>query len=143
MELGTYSTAKSSAGCSSGVTSKAWPLLIAQGLAIESDGAVRYRANMVAALQRRELLRVAGQLSDELGLEFVEAPAGARIEGVLRRPVELAGGRYALVAKAKEFTLVPWRPVLDRHVGKAVSGIMRERGVSWSIGRVRTGPSIG
>jgi hypothetical protein len=72
--------------------------LIAQGLAIESDGAVRYRANMVAALQRRELLRVAGQLSDELGLEFVEAPAGARIEGVLRRPVELAGGSYALVA---------------------------------------------
>ena len=93
-------------------------------------------------LQRRELLRVAGQLSTELDLTFAESSSGDRVEGVLRRPVELTSGRYALVAKAKEFTLVPWRPVLDRHVGKSVSGIMRERGVSWSIGRGRGGPTI-
>jgi len=51
-------------------------------------------------------------------------------------------GRFALVEKSREFTLVPWRPVLDRHVGKSVSGIMRGDGISWSFGRGRSGPSI-
>lgn len=116
--------------------------LIGQGFAAQDEGAVRYRPDMLAALQRRELLRVAGQLATELDLDFVEARPGERIDGVLRRPVELASGRYALVVKSREFTLVPWRPVLDRQVGKAVSGIMRERGVNWSFGRSRGGPAI-
>src|SRR3546814_14636002 len=98
---------------------------------------------MLPALQRRELLRNAGQLSDELGMGFDETCPGEQIEGVLRRTVELASGRYALIAKAKEFTLVTWRPVLDRHVGKSIAGIMREGDVSWSIGRGRRGTSFG
>ena len=116
--------------------------LIAQGFAEETDGGVSYRPDMIAALQRRELLRVAGQLSDELALHFVATEPGARIDGVYRRPIELVSGRFALVEKSREFTLVPWRPVLDRHVGKSVSGILRGDGVSWSIGRGRGGPTI-
>lgn len=119
---------------------RAW--LIAEGYAEPGEGRAHYPPGMLAALQRRELLRAGEQLSVELDLAFVEAQSGERIEGELRRSVELAGGRYALVAKTKEFTLVPWRPVLERHVGKNVSGIMRERGVSWSIGRSRGGPTI-
>ena len=116
--------------------------LIAQGFADETDGAATYRAGMIAALQRRELLRVAGQLSDELKLPFVETTSGSRIDGVFRRPVELVSGRFALIEKSREFTLVPWRPVLEPHIGKPVSGLMRGDGVSWSIGRGRSGPSI-
>lgn len=41
-----------------------------------------------------------------------------------------------------EFTLVPWRPVLERQIGKEVSGIMRGRDVSWTFGRQRSGPEI-
>lgn len=85
--------------------------------------------------------RVAGQLSDELGLSYAEARRGERIEGIYRRPVELASGRYALIEKSREFTLVPWRPVLDRQLGKQVSGIMRGDAINWTIGRQR-GPSI-
>src|SRR3546814_11103611 len=59
--------------------------LIAQGFAVETNGAVRYRSDMLPALQRRELLRNAGQLSDELGMGFVETCPGEQIEGVLRR----------------------------------------------------------
>ena len=116
--------------------------LIAQGFAEEADGGVSYRPGMIAALQRRELLRVAGKLSDELALPFVEATPGSRIDGIYRRPIDLASGRVALIEKSREFTLVPWRPVLDRHVGKSVSGILRGDGVSWSIGRGRSGPTI-
>ena len=68
--------------------------------------------------------------------------AGERLEGRLVRPVEMASGRHALIERSRDFTLVPWRPVLERHIGKNVSGIMREGGVSWTIGRQRSGPSI-
>lgn len=115
--------------------------LMAQGLAEQGGGAPVFQANLVELLRRRELLRVAGQLSGELGLRFVETNLGDHVEGVLRRHVDLASGRYGVVEKAKEFTLVPWRPVLERQVGKPVAGVMREQGVSWTIGRGR-GQSI-
>lgn len=116
--------------------------LIEQDLASDEQDRTVYRANLLATLRRREVSRVAGQLSDQLGLAYIEARSGERIEGVYRRPVELASGRYALIEKSREFTLVPWRPVLDRHLGKQVSGIMRGDAVNWTIGRQRSGPSI-
>jgi len=115
--------------------------LIAEGLAQEEQGRIVYRANLLAVLRRREMNRIAGQLSNELGLSYAEAKPGERIEGIYRRPVELASGRYALIEKSREFTLVPWRPVLDRHLDKQVSGLMRGDAINWTIGRQR-GPSI-
>ncbi|KHK89060.1 relaxase/mobilization nuclease RlxS [Novosphingobium malaysiense] len=116
--------------------------LIEEGLAEERGGETVYRPGMLASLQRRELLRLAGQLSEELGMPFLEARAGERLEGLCRQPVEAIGGRLALIEKSREFTLVPWRPVLERQLGKKVSGLVREGGISWTIGRERGGPSI-
>jgi len=116
--------------------------LIAEGLAHEEQDRIVYRANMLATLRRRELARVAGQLSNQLGLAYVETRSGEPVEGTLRRSVELASGKYALVENSREFTLVPWRPVLERHIGKQVSGVMRGDGISWTIGRQRGGPNI-
>jgi hypothetical protein len=117
--------------------------LIAQGLAKQEQDRIVIRANLLATLRRRELARVAGQLSDELGLGYAEAKPGERIEGIYRRPVDLVSGRFALIEKAREFTLVPWRPVLDRHIDKQVSGILRGDAINWTIGRrQRSGPSI-
>jgi type IV secretory pathway VirD2 relaxase len=110
--------------------------LIAEGLATEDQGQTTYHRAMLARLRKRELTRVAGQLSEELGRTYVEHHQGERVEGSLRRAVDLASGKYALIEKSREFTLVPWRPVLDRHIGKQVSGIMRgDGGISWTIGR--------
>ena len=68
--------------------------------------------------------------------------AGDRIEGRLVRPVEMASGRHALIERSRDFTLVPWRPVLEQHVGKTVAGVVREGGISWTFGRQRRGPSV-
>jgi type IV secretory pathway VirD2 relaxase len=116
--------------------------LIAQGLAQESSGLVSFRPDMVEALKRRELLRVGAQLSKELGIPFAETNPGTSVAGIYRRHVETLSGRYAVIEKSREFTLVPWRPVLDRQIGKSVSGIARGDGISWSFGRGRGGPSI-
>jgi type IV secretory pathway VirD2 relaxase len=119
---------------------QAW--LVEQELAEQVGGRLSYRADMLPTLQRRELLTVAKGISDEIGKSFEEAVLGNRIDGVLKRRIDLASGRFALIEQSREFSLVPWRPVLERHVGKPVSGLLRGEGVNWSIGRGRSGPSV-
>jgi type IV secretory pathway VirD2 relaxase len=116
--------------------------LMGQGLAHEEGKQTIYRAGMIQTLRRRELLRVGAQLSRELGMPFAETHPREKIEGVYRRRIDTMGGRYALIEKSREFTLVPWRPVLERQVGKAVAGMMRGDGINWDIGRGRSGPNI-
>lgn len=117
--------------------------LIEQDLARQDQDTIIYRANLLNLLRRRELARVGGQLSSELGLAYAEAQSGERIAGVYRRRLDLASGRFVIIEKSREFTLVPWRPVLERNLGKPVSGIMRNDSISWTLGRQRGGPSIG
>ncbi len=116
--------------------------LIEQELAREEQDRVIYRANLLALLRQRELARVGAQLSAELGLPYAEPYPGERIEGIYRRRLDLASGPYALIEKSREFTLVPWRPALERNLGKAVSGIPHGDTISRTLGRQRSGPSI-
>lgn len=116
--------------------------LITNDLGRQEQDRIIYRANMLAVLRQRELYRVAGQLSEELGLAYCEARPSARVEGIYRRAINLVSGRFAVIENSREFTLVPWRPVLERRVGKQVSGIAKGESISWTIGRQRSGPSI-
>lgn len=116
--------------------------LVEQQLADVDGDRVRLRSNAIMMLQRRELLREGEALSGVVGKPFVEARVGDQIEGTITRRIDLAGGRFAVVEKSREFTLVPWRPVLENQLGKSSSGIVRADGVSWRFGRGRTGPEI-
>jgi len=111
--------------------------LLAQGLGEEIDSNFSMRPGSLAVLRQRELSAAAAQLSGELGLSFVPAVDGERIHGVLRRRVDLASGRFALVENGRDFTLVPWRPVLERHIGREITGVARHDGINWTIGRGR------
>ena len=62
---------------------------------------------------------------------------GDAIRGTYREAVQLASGRYALVGNAQEFTLVPWRPVIARSLGREVAGLVTDGAISWQIGRDR------
>lgn len=111
--------------------------LLAQGLADERQGETIYRADVLAVLRRRELLRVAAQTSGELQLPYAEFGGAARVEGKYVKRLDLVSGRFAVIARARDFTLVPWRPVLDRSIGKTVSGIVRGATISWGFQRQR------
>jgi type IV secretory pathway VirD2 relaxase len=67
--------------------------LVEQDLASEQGGRMRYASDLIEQLRRRELLRVAGKLSGELGLDYSEARHGERIEGIVRRSVDMVSGR--------------------------------------------------
>ena len=116
--------------------------LVEQQLADVDGNRIRLRANAIMMLQRRELLRESEEMSSQIGKVFVEAHTGDHVEGTITRKIDLTSGRFAVVEKSKEFTLVPWRPILEKQMGKAASGIMRADGMNWRFGRGRSGPEI-
>lgn len=111
--------------------------LMQQGLARERDGRTVYQRNLLRELRRREVSVAADRLSKELGKPFAAPLDGERIEGVYRRPLRLASGKFAVIEKSKEFTLVPWRSVLERQRGQIVGGVMRGATASFEFGRKR------
>ena len=118
--------------------------LVGQGLASVEGEHATYRPDMLALLQRRELLRVAAGIAEDSGLEFAPAAEGVRIAGIVRRRLDLASGRFAVIENGHEFSLVPWRPVFERQIGREISGVMRSSGsISWTFGRERQGPEVG
>ena len=50
----------------------------------------------------------------------------------------LASGRFAMIDDGLGFQLVPWRPALEKELGREVRGVMAPGGnVEWSLGRKR------
>ncbi|WP_315833496.1 relaxase/mobilization nuclease RlxS [Bradyrhizobium prioriisuperbiae] len=111
--------------------------LLEQGLAREHGGRLIYARNLLQVLERREVAEVGARIAGETGLGFAETKRGGRLTGTYRRTLTLNSGRFALIEGAQEFSLVPWRPVLERAKGQSVTGIVGGEGISWSIGQKR------
>lgn len=109
--------------------------LMSQGLAQAEGGRAIYAPDLIDQLRARDLRNAGARLSIQTGLQFMEHSDGERIEGIYKRPVHLASGKYAIVERSKEFTLVPWRDILEKNQGKSVSGIMRSGKVFWNFSR--------
>ena len=116
--------------------------LIEQELADGHGRDFRMRSGALEQLRDRELRQAGDGLYGQLGKPYEPARIATRIEGVIARRVDLESGSYAMVERSRDFTLVPWRDVLDQSLGKAASGIMRADGVIWQFGRNRSGPAI-
>jgi hypothetical protein len=89
------------------------------------------------ALQRMAQLELSTQaraLSDELGVPVLTHDAH-RVSGIYARRIDLAQGRMALILGDRQANLVPWRPPLERFAGRHVEGVMRAKGLSWSLSR--------
>lgn len=103
----------------------------------QPDGRIAYRRNLIATLQEREVARAGEELAAKKSLPFRAAADGEAIAGKFTGTVQLSSGKFAIVEKSHEFTLVPWRPVINRQLGKEVSGIVQGGSVSWQLGRQR------
>ena len=124
------------------VLQKRADFLAEQGLAERRGPRVILARNLLATLRNRELAKAAQDIAAETGLEHRPATDGQRVAGIYRRSVMLASGRYAMLDDGKGFSLVPWKPVIERRLGQQIAAMVRGGGVSWEIGRQR-GPSIG
>ena len=110
--------------------------LIGQGDAVShGDGRIIYRRNLLATLEQRDVIRTGTALAASRSLPFRAAGDGETVQGVFKETVELSSGKFALVENAHEFTLVPWRPVIENRLGREVTGIVQGGSVSWQVGR--------
>lgn len=53
----------------------------------------------------------------------------------------LESGRYALLDDGLGFSLVLWKPVIEKQLGQHLSTSMGGASVSWEVGR-RQGPAV-
>ena len=99
--------------------------------------ACAYRRNLIATLREGEVARVGGEMAGSKALPFRAATDGETVTGRFTGTVQLSSGKFALVEQSHEFTLVPWRPIIERQLGREVSGIVQGGSVSWQLGRSR------
>ena len=112
--------------------------LVEEGVARRQAQRVIFARDLLATLRRRELAETASRVSTETGLPHQPIAEGDRVDGIYRRRIALASGRFAMIDDGLGFILVPWSPSLERHLGRQVSGIAQASGaIDWSFGRKR------
>jgi type IV secretory pathway VirD2 relaxase len=110
--------------------------LVSQGHASRTpQGQLRIKADLIGTLTRQEVERVGRQLAAERGLAFQPIREGQRVHGKLVGSAQLASGRFAMIDDGLGFSLAPWRPMLEKQMGRQVVGVMRGGVVSWRLGR--------
>ncbi|AQR61690.1 type VI secretion protein [Brevundimonas sp. LM2] len=112
--------------------------LRAQGLITGQGAATRVAPDLIATLRARELASTATRLAAETGLPHRPAAEGETVSGVVRRRLDLASGRFAMIDDGLGFQLVPWASTLERDLGRSVRGVVGPGGgVDWRAGRGR------
>lgn len=101
------------------------------------NGRIFYRRSLLATLREREVARVGAEMAESKGLPFRAATDSETVSGRFTGTAQLSSGKFAVVEKSHEFTLVPWRPVIDRQIGREVMGVVQGGSVSWQLGRGR------
>jgi Protein of unknown function (DUF3363) len=109
--------------------------LISQGLGqLDGQGQLQPRPQLFETLRRREYEQATQALSKELGVPHNAPIEGEHISGTYTKSATLASGKFAVVQKAHEFTLVPWRPDIEPMRGKVITGTASAQGIQWEWG---------
>jgi type IV secretory pathway VirD2 relaxase len=115
--------------------------LIGQGLARRQQQRVVLAPDLLGTLRRTELEATAVRITASTGLPYRPLAEGEALAGTYRQRFDLASGRFAMIDDGLGFSLVPWSPSLERHLGREVSGVVRASRIEWSFARAR-GPTL-
>jgi len=110
--------------------------LIEHGLAERRNQQTFISRNLLTTLRDREIAATAQRIARESGLMHRPLVEGAPVSGTSLRSIMLASGRFAMLDNGLGFALVPWRPVVEKALGRTVTAIIRG-GVNWELGRQR------
>lgn len=111
--------------------------LLTQGIGRESDDDFAIDRDRLRSLSRMSIDEAAVRLARELGKSHAPARVGDRLSGQFSRAIDLPAGRFAIIERTKEFTLVPWREVLEQRRGMEIAGLVRSAGINWELGKAR------
>jgi len=102
---------------------------------ISKDGVVTEA--VLKKLEKMDLDTLGKTLGSKLGKAYNPAPESGRLSGTYRQVIQRPSGKYAVVEKSKEFSLVPWRETMDRNLGKSISGVIKGQTISWTLTKAR------
>jgi len=108
--------------------------LLSQGLIGKEQ---RVTAQTLQDLERLDLKDAGQSLSREYDKPYKSTATNGKVSGIYRKAVERPSGKYAVIEKSKEFTLVPWREAMDRNLGKSVTGVIKGQTISWTLSKGR------
>ena len=112
--------------------------LTGEGLVRRQGQRIIFARDFLGTLRRRELDSAAGKIAAKTRLVFRPSAEGEHVAGIYRQRVILSSGRFAMIDDGLGFQLVPWRPALEQHLGRQVSGVLLPSGgIDWSFGRKR------
>ena len=112
--------------------------LEASGLARRQGQRLVLASNLIDTLKTRELDAATDQISARTGLAHKPSAAGDYVSGIYRERVTLSSGRFAMIDDGLGFQLVPWRPALEPHLGKHITGTLSPGGsIDWTLVRGR------
>ena len=99
-------------------------------------GHVRAPKDLLQRLEAADIERTGKALAAERGRTWQPVVPGNYVTGQLIGSTQLSSGRFAIIDDGLGFSLVPWRPALEPHVGRHISGtVMPGGGVDWSFAR--------
>jgi type IV secretory pathway VirD2 relaxase len=117
----------------------------ARGAYLERHASVQGRGDRaeagkdrIKALRRSDVDRAIESIAARTGLDHRPSAPGEHVSGIYRERVQLASGRFAMIDDGLGFQLVAWRPALDNHLGRHISGTATSGGgIDWALGRGR------
>ncbi|WP_370540356.1 DUF3363 domain-containing protein [Acidovorax sp. ACV01] len=115
--------------------------LVEKGLAERRGPRTFLASNLLVTLRDMELVSIGRALQDRTQLNYRPLHEGEQFSGVYRQSLQLVSARFAILDNGQEFTLCPWRAVIERHHGLQVTAVLRGNSVSWQWGR-KSGISV-
>jgi type IV secretory pathway VirD2 relaxase len=112
--------------------------LAGEGLVRRQGQRIIFARDLIDTLRKRELSDAAGKIAAETGLVCRPSVEGQTVAGIYRQRVILTSGRFAMIDDGLGFQLVPWRPALEQHLDRHVTGVvLPSGGIDWSFSRKR------
>lgn len=106
-------------------------VLKGEGLQVGKDG--KLPSETLNRLKDMDLQEAGENLSKSLGKPYVTAQDYGRIDGTYVQTIDRPSGKFAIIERSREFTLVPWRPIMERRLGQSISGTIGGGGISWDV----------
>ena len=111
--------------------------LIGEGLAKRQAQCAVFARDLLDTLRQRDLDAAKARVSSNTRLAHRFVEDSETVAGVYRQRLKLASGRFAMIDDGLGFSLVPWTPSVEQHLGHEVSGIPRAGRIEWGFGRKR------
>lgn len=111
--------------------------LVEQDLAERHGQRIVLARNLLSKLRDRELAAAGAAIQRQTGLIHRQPREGEHVGGIYRRSLQLTSGRFAMVDDGVGFSLVPWRPVIEKRLGSQVVGLMHGNTCTWQLDRAR------